>query len=134
MNPGKLNKRIKFIQLVNNDDGYGGTNPTYTDILTTWGALEPIRQYNQLAIEAGASVLNEDTTLIIRARNGFRPDKSMLFTDQSDPTKVWAIKSVLPYYPGTKQGFESKQDAVYHDKEFVYIVGIKTEDSYVNNG
>jgi SPP1 family predicted phage head-tail adaptor len=136
MNPGQFNKRIKFIKITGTPDIYGGRIATYTDFLTTWGSLEPMRQYNQLSFAAGTSELNEDVILKLRYRESFRPDKTFLFVDVSDPTEInapiYSIKSVLPYYPGTKIGFENNQETAYQNKLFIYIIGVKTEDSYLN--
>jgi SPP1 family predicted phage head-tail adaptor len=125
MNPGVFNKRIKFIQVSSTQNEFGGAAPIETDILTTWGSLEPVRQYNQWAIEAGASVLNQDRILKIRYRESFQPSKSMLFIDESAPDTAYTIHAISPYWPGTKTGFEVADDKVYQDKRYLYIVGVK---------
>lgn len=132
MNPGKLNKRIRFQLITNTKNQFGGTTPVVTNSLVTWGSLSPIRQYNQVAIEAGATVLNGDIILIIRYRKGWQPLKNMLFMDESTPNIVYIIKSILPYYPGIKTTFENSQNKPYQDKLFIYIVGVKTENSWIN--
>lgn len=132
MNPGKLNRRIHFQLLTNQKNEYGGTTPVISEELTTWGSLEPIRQYNQIAIEAGATALNGDRILTIRYRDSWKPKENMLFMDESNPNDVFAIKSILPYYPGTKSTFQNTQNKPYQDKLFIYILGVKTDNSWIN--
>lgn len=136
MNPGLFNKRIKFLQETAPTDEFGGANPVLapvpnvsdaTDPSTTWGSLEPIRQYHQFAIEAGASVMNGDKILKIKKRAAFTPNKSMVFQDVSNPgiTETYTIVTVSPYWPGTKSGFQNNQETTYHDQYFLYIVGVR---------
>lgn len=125
MNPAKLNHRIKFSQLTATQDEYGGVTPAPVELLTTWGDLQPIRQYNQAAIEAGASVLNGDKQLIIRYRNAFTPAKDMIFEDLNTPGDIYTVHAILPYYQGAKNTFQNLNEKVYKDKNFIYIVGVK---------
>lgn len=135
MNPGKLNHRIKFSQEVStpNPNGAGGQIVTTIPVVcsettptdTTWGDLQPIKQWNQLAIEAGASVLNGDRTLVIRYRQGFYPTKSMIFEDLNNPGDIYTVHSILPTYPGSKSTFQNADAAVYKDQVFVFILGKK---------
>lgn len=126
MNPGQLNHRVKFSQLNGNTQNeFGGSTPTEKVILTTWGRLEPIKQYNQWANEAGASYLNGDKMLVIRYRSGFTPTKDMIFEDLNNPGDTYTVRSVSPFWPGVKQAFESQQSTVYKDNVYVFILGIK---------
>lgn len=126
MNPGKLNHRIKFIQLTgSNPDVYGGVNEIQTEILTTWGSLEPLKQYQQYALEGAASILNGDKILVIRQRNSFKPLKDMLFEDLNNMGDIYTIHSILPYWPGTKVAFENNQSQTYRDNFYTFILGVK---------
>lgn len=134
MNPGQLNHRIQFIQLVPTvEDQYGGRNVTQVPVVcsdtvptdVTWGSLMPIRQYHQSAIEAGANVLNGDRVLIIRWRKNFYPTNDMIFADLNNPGDVYTVQSILPDYPGIKSNFQSKQTQVYKDQVFIFILGVK---------
>lgn len=138
MNPGLFNKRIKFLKETSTQNEYGGAVTTLTpvanvsngsDTSVTWGALEPIKQNNQFAMEAGASILNGDRILKIRKRDGFYPEKNMLFQDVSEPGNpnpdTYTIVSILPYWPGTKASFQNNQETAYHDQYFVFMLGIK---------
>lgn len=135
MNPGKLNHRIRFAQLTATVNDYGYTPPVETAVVcsqtaptdVTWGNLEPIKQYDQFAIELGASVLNGDRALIIRHRNNFTPTKDMIFEDLNNPGDIYTIKAISPYYPGTKIAFQSNQQQVYKDNVWVFILGIKRQ-------
>lgn len=132
MNPGKLNRRIQFIELTSQKNEYGGTTPFQTPSIETWGSLEPIRQYNQIAIEAGATAENGDRIMVIRYRASWQPKVNMLFVNQSEPGIVYTIKSISPYYPGTVSNFQNKQETVYQDQKYIYIVGIRTDNSWIN--
>jgi hypothetical protein len=133
MNPGKLNHRIRFMQETVSFDDAGGQTVTYTPVVcsqtdptdVTWGDLQPIKQWNQLALEAGASVLDGDRTLVIRWRSSFYPTKSMLFEDLNNPGDIYTVHSILPYYPGSKSTFQNTDAAVYKDQVFVFILGKK---------
>lgn len=133
MNPGKFNHRIRFMQETTAPDGYGGVTVSFVPVVcsdnvptdVTWGDLQPIKQWNQLALEAGASVLNGDRTLIIRYRKNFTPDKSMLFEDLNTPGELYTVHSISPYYPGSKSNFQNNDQQVYNDNVFVFILGKK---------
>ena len=126
MNPGKLNHRIKFTQLIASiPDSFGGVTAIQTELLTTWGSLEPIKQYQQLALEGFASVLNGDRILVIRYRKGFTPSKDMIFEDLNTPGDTYTIHSILPYWPGSASAFQNSQSTPYQDTNFVFILGTK---------
>lgn len=133
MNPGKLNHRIRFMQEVATPDGNGGsvmtTEPvvcsetTPTDV--TWGDLQPIKQWNQAAFEAGLSVENGDKMLIIRYRKNFQPTKSMIFEDLNNPGDTYTVRAISPYQPGSKSTFQNTDQTVYKDQVYVFIMGVK---------
>ncbi len=135
MNPGKLNHRIKFSQEVATANDFGGQTVTFVPVVcsettptdTTWGDLQPIKQYNQLAIEAGASLLNGDKILIIRYRKNFQPTKSMIFEDLNNPGDAYTVHSISPYYPGQKAAFQNTEQKVYKDNVFIFILGKKRD-------
>ena len=133
MNPGKLNHRIRFKQQVATPNDSGGSTVSYTPVVcsetdptdVTWGDLQPIKQWNQSAMEAGASILNGDRTLVIRWRSSFYPTKSMIFEDLNNPGDEYTVHSILPYYPGSKSTFQNTDAMVYKDQVFVFILGKK---------
>lgn len=145
MNPGQLNKRVQFLTNTSTKNDYGGTQyitepcsnvSDGIDDSVTWGSLEPYRQYKQLTETADIAQLDSAIVLKIRYRNSFTPTKSMLFRDVSDPNEIepplYSIQSILPYFPGAKQSFQASNDVVFQNKKFVWIVGIKTDQSYIN--
>lgn len=135
-NPGQFNKRIEFLRITTIQNQYGGTTPTITPILTTFGALTPYREYNQQVNTGGDTALESNRVLTIRFRNSFTPKNDMLFRDVSDPNEInpaiYTIKSILPYYPGTKVTFENNSQIAYQNKRYVYMIGVKQDNSYLN--
>lgn len=81
MNPGELKYPIDIYSVHSVRNASGGSMPSiicaYPSI-STRAKKEPVRSNNQLAIEAGASVFNEDMIFTIRDRAGFTPHKNML--------------------------------------------------------
>jgi len=120
MNPAKLNHRIKFIGLsAPTPDEYGGVTAIETDLLITWGSLVPVKQSNQLALEAGASVLNGDKILIIRKRNSFIPAKDMKFQDLNNPSDTYTVHSIFPIVES------QSKNTPFNDNWYIQILGIK---------
>lgn len=81
MNPAKLKRKILIYSVHSVKNASGGTTPQTIcayPLLQTRAKKEFVRVNNQLAIEAGASVLNEDCIFTIRDRAGFMPVKNML--------------------------------------------------------
>lgn len=81
MNPAELKRKIDIYSVSSVKNASGGTTPQIIcayPLLSTRAKKEPIRSNNQLAIEAGATVINEDVIFTIRARTGFMPVKNML--------------------------------------------------------
>ena len=71
-----LEERIVFIQLGTTSDGYGGTIPTDTEVLTTWCNVEQLSQGSRLQ-----DVQQQTPTayrVTIYKRGEFTPDVSML--------------------------------------------------------
>ncbi len=133
MNAGQFNHRIKFSKEVTTLDQYGGGAPelipeyvsdTYPND-TTWGALEPIKQWNQMALQLGETDFNQTRILTLRYRNNWQPEKDMVFEDLNHAGDIYTIHSILPYYPGSKSTFQNSQKTVYKDNVYIFIVGIK---------
>lgn len=77
MNPGELNKRAKFYQTTSTVNQYLDAVSSESLMIDTWVKKEFVKVNNQYAIEAGASIMNEDCIFTIRERQGFKPSKSM---------------------------------------------------------
>lgn len=77
IDPGQLRHTLIFTEEQATDNGSGGTTVMEQTLLETKGAIKPISQYNQMVLQAGATVFNGDVFFIIRKRNNFYPSKTM---------------------------------------------------------
>lgn len=75
--PGRLIYPIEFYQEVTTNTPSGGTSVALTLLLTTKAARVKISEFDQLALNAGATSMNGDYWYVIRKRNGFYPAKDM---------------------------------------------------------
>lgn len=75
--PGRLRHKVKFKKQTSAPDGYGGTTVTEVIVLETFAGKEKVNQFNQMAIQAGATLFNKAMYLIIRNRKDFYPNKDM---------------------------------------------------------
>jgi len=91
--PGRFRFKLVFTQQVSVPDGYSGTKVSNQEVLITMAVQEPLKDGSQLAIEAGASVLNQDCYFVIRNRNEFYPQKNMNVTCNGFD---YVIKAVIP--------------------------------------
>ena len=90
--PGRLRNPVLFLQEQPFDDGFGGTTVSEVEVLSTFAGKERISQYNQMALEAGATVFNGDAFFIIRHRSSFYPQKDMKLKNNGDE---YTIKGVV---------------------------------------
>ncbi len=91
--PGRFRFQLTFFQQVSTQNEYGGTTVALTQVLTTMAVQEKISERSQLAIEAGASVLNQDCYFVIRQRNNFTPLKDMIVLCNGS---TYVIRAVIP--------------------------------------
>lgn len=61
MNPGKYNKRITFVDTIENDDGQGGAEVTTSELIKVWASVIPLSsnqtlQYAQLTTAQGYNI------------------------------------------------------------------------------
>jgi SPP1 family predicted phage head-tail adaptor len=91
--PGRLRFKIDFYaeDYTDNDSGGQVVNPAL--ILSTFAAQEDIREGNQAALEAGATVFNQDCFFIIRHRKDFYPSKGM---EVHEGQNVYKIEGITP--------------------------------------
>lgn len=73
--PGRFRTKIGFYRITESDDEFGGTVRDHVHINTVKAISLSIRNNDQLAISAGASVVNEDRYFVIR--KGFKPEYDM---------------------------------------------------------
>lgn len=91
--PGRFRFTLNFYQEVVAIGNDGSQTVSYTPILTTAALQEPLRDGSQIAIDAGASILNQDCYFVIRNRSTFYPEKDMIVTNGS---QVYVINAVIP--------------------------------------
>lgn len=91
--PGRLNRKISFVKYVSAKQPSGGTVQAENVLLNTFAGQDKVSDYNQMAIQAGATIENKPTYFTIRNRAGFYPDKTMI-VKTSDGVK-WNILGVV---------------------------------------
>lgn len=91
--PGRLTDKISIIQNQITELPSGGTEEQEAILLSTWAGRDKVSDYNQMAIQAGATIENRPTYFTIRNRNNFYPDKTM-FIKTSDEKK-WKILGIV---------------------------------------
>lgn len=88
MNTGKLRHRATIQQLVNIDDGAGGSIETWQDIATVWAAIEPLRGNERYTAQQVQSTLSHKVT--IRYREGIKPQMRLTYKG-----RVFEVESVI---------------------------------------
>ncbi len=77
MNIGILRHRVIIQQLVNTDDGAGGSIETWQDIATVWAAIEPLRDNERYTAQQVQSTLSHKVT--IRYHEGVKPQMRLAY-------------------------------------------------------
>lgn len=75
IDPGRMRFLMHIMQEQTVDDGYGGTPVFYTNVLDTKAAKTKVGSGNQMALQAGATVFNQDCYFTIRYRRDFNIEK-----------------------------------------------------------
>lgn len=75
MNPGRLDRRIKFLTQTQTKEADQDYVISYTLLRETWAEVKPYSGRRQL--ESGEPVITEGTQFIIRYRPDFTPQKAM---------------------------------------------------------
>lgn len=93
INFGKYDQKVEFISFANVPDGFGGTEPDETSVLSTFASVKQLRAND--GIEASQMVLPVTYTLSIQVRDGFTPSTAMMvkYRDQN-----YKIAGVLKKY------------------------------------
>ena len=91
--PGRFTTDITFTKQVAVGDGSGGSDLTYPVLYTCRAVEGQVRDGDQLAVGAGASVFNNDKWFTIRFNRNFTPTKDMNVVDRG---KKYAIKGIIP--------------------------------------
>ena len=85
---GKLRHRVTIQQLVNIDDGGGGSIETWQDIVPVWAAIEPLRGNERYTAQQVQSTLSHKVT--IRYREGVKPQMRLTYKG-----RVFEVESVI---------------------------------------
>lgn len=93
MNFGKYDQRIEFISYQDVDDGFGGTIPSETSVLSTFAQIRQLRGGD--GIEASKLVLPVSYQAIVQIREGFEPNTTMMIKYRED---VYKIAGILKRY------------------------------------
>ncbi len=88
MSVGKLRHRVTIQQLVNTDDGAGGSIETWQNVATVWAAIEPLRGNERYAAQQVQSTLTHKVT--IRYREGIKPQMRLTYKG-----RIFDIESVI---------------------------------------
>lgn len=91
--PGRFRFKLTFFKQVSTQSEYGGTFVVNQHVLTTMAVQEKLSERSQLALEAGASVLNQDCYFVIRNRSNFYPEKDMVVFCNG---ATYVIRAVVP--------------------------------------
>jgi len=91
--PGLFRFAIEFWAHDAIPDDSGGTDLTFNGLLRTRAVREEIREGSQLAIVAGASLLNQDCYFVIRNRKWFYPAKDMQIRVDGE---AYVLSAVVP--------------------------------------
>ena len=91
--PGRLTSKISFVTFSTVNTPSGGTTETETILLNTWAGKDKVSDYNQMAIQAGATIQNKPTYFVIRNRKNFYPDKTM--TIKTSDNIKWQILGIV---------------------------------------
>lgn len=91
--PGRFRAILVFQQQVPVVGADGGSRPDKEDVKTLKAIRIPVRGGDQLAIEAGASIMNESQYFVIRKSPTWTPSKSMNFKIGLDE---YVILGIIP--------------------------------------
>lgn len=103
VDPGRLVYEFVLYDIVTVPDGYGGYEPQEVEVLRTKAAKVKVGSGNQMAIAAGITIFDQDTSFVIRYRRDFELKKDMTvsvgslkytivgFEQLETPVKWWRI-------------------------------------------
>lgn len=75
MNPGKLDRRIQYAELVQTENEFQDYTYEWHNVLETWAQVRP--QSGRRQLEAGEQVITDGTIFTTRYRRDFTPTKDM---------------------------------------------------------
>ena len=80
MNAGKLRHRVTIQKLEEVDDGYGGIEEKWQDMITVWAVVEPLRGNERYTAQQVQAELTHKVT--IRYKPGIKPDMRLKYGDR----------------------------------------------------
>ena len=98
MNFGKYDQKVDFISYDNVPDGYGGTEPTETLVLSTYASVRQLRGND--GVEASQMVFPNTYQLMVQVRKGFTPTVAMMVKYRD---VVYKISGVMRKYERMSQ-------------------------------
>lgn len=98
MNFGKYDQKVDFISYSNVTDGYGGTEPTETLVLSTFASVRQLRGND--GVEASQMVFPNTYQLMVQVREGFTPTVAMMVKYRD---VVYKISGVMRKYERMSQ-------------------------------
>lgn len=75
INFGKYDQKVSFISYQLVSDGYGGTTPSASVLITTFARVDQIRAFD--GVESNQMVLPNTYRIAIQYRSSFTPNESM---------------------------------------------------------
>lgn len=91
--PGRFRYTLVFKLQTSVSDGAGGTVPSKGVVKELKAIRLPIRPTDELAMQAGASIMKESCYFVIRKSETFAPRKDMNFSVGEDQ---YVIKGLIP--------------------------------------
>jgi SPP1 family predicted phage head-tail adaptor len=89
INFGKYDQKIDFISFSNVSDGYGGTEPTETLVLSTFASVRQLRAND--GIEASQMVFPVAYQVMVQVREGFTPTVAMMVKYRNQKYKIAGV-------------------------------------------
>lgn len=89
MNFGKYDQRIDFVSYNNVPDGYGGTEPTETLVLSTYAHVRQLGSRD--SVEASQMLFATTYQAFIQIREGFTPSVAMMAKYRGDVYKIAGV-------------------------------------------
>jgi len=91
--PGRFRSTVTFHKQISTPDSSGGSDLSLVHVYTCKAIMLDVRDGNQLEINAGASILNDDKFFIMRYSKTFQPEKDMnLVCDD-----IWYVLRAIDY-------------------------------------
>lgn len=87
---GTYDQKLTFRSLGNVSDGYGGTLPVWTDILTTFGAVKVLKAFS--AIEGTQLELPQTYEVRIMYRASFEPSERQRILYKGKDLQIKSVK------------------------------------------